>query len=125
MINRVILVGYLGKDPVYRDFNGTGVANLTLATSERVKGKDGQFRETTEWHRASFWGKQADMCRDNLKKGDLVAVEGAIRTRNYEDRSGAKKTSTEIRGDRIQIVQKSGGGSREERIEEMQDDIPW
>ena len=105
-VNKVILIGHLGADPEMRYLpNGDAVANLRLATSEKFKDKaTGESKDLTEWHRISFFGKTADICGQYLKKGGLIFVEGSIRTRKYTDKDGIEKYSTEIRGDRMQML---------------------
>ena len=104
-INKVILVGHLGADPELRYLpSGDAVANLRLATSDTWKDKDGNKQEATEWHRVSFFGRQAEVCGQYLKKGSLIYVEGAIRTRKWQDKDGQDRYSTEIRGDRMQML---------------------
>lgn len=104
-VNKVILVGNLGADPEMRYLpSGEAVANLRLATTDTWKDKDGNKQEATEWHRVSFFGRQAEVCGQYLKKGSQIYVEGAIRTRKYTDKDGQEKYATEIRGDRMQML---------------------
>ncbi len=111
-VNKVILVGNLGRDPEMRYLpSGEAVANLALATTDKYKDKSGQLVEQTEWHRISFFGRTAEVCGQYLKKGSQVYVEGSIRTRKYTDKEGIEKYATEIRGDRMQMLGgRSGGG---------------
>lgn len=110
-VNKVILVGSLGRDPELRYLqSGEAVANLSLATSEKYKDKQGQQQEATEWHRISFFGRLAEVCGQYLKKGSLVYVDGSIRTRKYQ-KDGVDHYATEIRGDRMQML---GGPSDEQ-----------
>ncbi|MHB1353506.1 MAG: single-stranded DNA-binding protein [Thiobacillus sp.] len=111
-VNKVILVGNLGRDPEMRYLpSGEAVANLAIATTDKYKDKSGQMVEQTEWHRVSFFGRTAEVCGQYLKKGSQVYVEGAIRTRKYTDKEGVEKYATEIRGDRMQMLgSRSGGG---------------
>jgi single-strand DNA-binding protein len=111
-VNKVILVGNLGRDPEMRYLpSGEAVANLAIATTDKYKDKTGQMVEQTEWHRVSFFGRTAEVCGQYLKKGSQVYVEGSIRTRKYTDKEGIEKYATEIRGDRMQMLgSKSGGG---------------
>jgi single-strand DNA-binding protein len=111
-VNKVILVGNLGRDPEMRYLpSGEAVANLAIATTDKYKDKTGQMVEQTEWHRVSFFGRTAEVCGQYLKKGSQVYVEGSIRTRKYTDKEGVEKYATEIRGDRMQMLgSKSGGG---------------
>lgn len=108
-VNKVILVGNLGRDPEIRHMpSGEAVANLTVATTDKYKDKSGQMVEQTEWHRVSFFGRTAEVCGDYLAKGSQIYVEGSIRTRKYTDKEGVEKYSTEIRGDRMQMLGKNG-----------------
>ena len=111
-VNKVILVGNLGRDPEMRYLpSGEAVANLAIATTDKYKDKTGQMVEQTEWHRVSFFGRTAEVCGQYLKKGSQVYVEGSIRTRKYTDKEGVEKYATEIRGDRMQMLGgRSGGG---------------
>jgi len=113
-VNKVILVGNLGADPEMRYLpSGEAVANLRLATTDTWKDKDGNKQEQTEWHRVSFFGRQAEVCGQYLKKGSQIYVEGSIRTRKYTDKDGVEKYATDIRGDRMQMLggrQGMGGG---------------
>ena len=118
--NKVILVGYLGKDPELRYTpSGAAVATFSLATSERFKGRDGQMQERTEWHNIVAWRNLAEICGKYLHKGKQVYIEGKIQTRSYDDRDGNKKYITEIVADQMQMLgragEESGGGYREQR----------
>ena len=104
-VNKVILVGNLGRDPEVRYLpSGEAVVNLALATTDSWKDKDGNKQEATEWHRVSFFGRQAEVCGQYLKKGSQIYVEGSIRTKKYTDKDGVEKFSTEIRGERMQML---------------------
>jgi single-strand DNA-binding protein len=104
-VNKVILVGNLGRDPEMRYLpSGEAVANLAIATTDKFKNKQGEMVEQTEWHRVSFFGRTAEVCGQYLKKGSQVYVEGSIRTRKYTDKEGIEKYATEIRGDRMQML---------------------
>jgi single-strand DNA-binding protein len=96
-VNKVILVGRLGRDPETR-FTGGGqaVANFSLATDETFKDKNGERQKRTEWHKITVWGKQAEIAQQYLKKGSLVYVEGRIQTREWQDKEGQKRTSFDI-----------------------------
>lgn len=110
-VNKVILVGNLGRDPEMRYLpSGEAVANLAIATTDKYKDKTGQMVEQTEWHRVSFFGRTAEVCGQYLKKGSQIYVEGSIRTRKYTDKEGVEKYATEIRGDRMQMLGGKGGG---------------
>jgi single-strand DNA-binding protein len=96
-VNKAILIGNLGRDPELRYTpNGQGVANFSLATNERWTDRDGKSQERTEWHRIVVWGKQAETCAQYLQKGRTVYVEGRLQTREWEDREGNKRQTTEI-----------------------------
>ena len=104
-VNKVILVGNLGADPEIRYLpSGEAVANIRIATTDTWKDKDGNKQEATEWHRISFFGRQAEVCGQYLKKGSQIYVEGSIRTRKWQDKEGQDRYSTEIRGDRMQML---------------------
>jgi len=97
-LNKVILIGNLGRDPEVRyTQNGTAVANFTLATNDVWTDKGGERQERTEWHRIVVWGKQAEIVREHLTKGKQVYVEGSIQTRQWDDREGNKRQTTEIK----------------------------
>lgn len=105
-INKVILVGHLGRDPEMRTFpSGDQICNVTVATSERWKDKQsGEMKEATEWHRVVFNGKLAEIAGAFLYKGSLVYLEGQIRTRKYNDKDGVEKYATDIRADKMQML---------------------
>lgn len=107
-VNKVILVGNLGKDPEIKTFDsGKKSASFSLATTESFKNKDGQKIENTEWHNIVVWGTLADICEKYLKKGSQIYLEGKIKTRTWEDKSGTKKYITEIFADTIQFLSKN------------------
>ncbi|HXK27259.1 MAG TPA: single-stranded DNA-binding protein [Candidatus Binatia bacterium] len=111
-VNKVILVGNLGKDPEVRFTNsGSAVARLSVATSEVWNDRDGNRQERTEWHNVVVWGKQGEHCGQYLAKGRQVYVEGSIRTRSYDDKSGNKRYVTEVVAQRVQFLG-GGGGTR-------------
>jgi single-strand DNA-binding protein len=110
-VNKVILIGNLGADPEVRYLpSGEAVANLRIATTDKYKDKNGDMQEATEWHRVSFFGRTAEVCSQYLKKGSQVYIEGSIRTRKWQDQSGQDRYSTEIRGDRMQMLGGRGAG---------------
>ncbi|AJC20935.1 single-stranded DNA-binding protein [Pandoraea pulmonicola] len=112
-VNKVILVGNLGADPEVRYMpSGDAVANIRLATTDRYKDKQsGEFKEMTEWHRVSFFGRLAEIVNEYLKKGSSVYIEGRIRTRKYQAQDGTDRYSTEIVADQMQMLGgRSGGG---------------
>ena len=105
-INKVIIVGNLGKDPEMRSFpSGDQVANVTIATTDKWKDKQtGEPKESTEWHRVVFNGRLAEIVGQYLRKGSQVYVEGSLRTRKWTDQSGVEKYTTEIRADQMQML---------------------
>lgn len=109
-VNKVILVGRLGKDPEIRSIpSGTSVAKFSLATDERFTDKAGEKQERTEWHNIVAWGKLAEICGQYLRKGKLVYIEGSIRTDSWDDKeSGQKKYRTEIIANTMQMLDKKG-----------------
>ncbi len=111
-VNKVILIGNLGKDPETRYLpSGDAVTNFSIATTEKWKSKSGEQQEHTEWHRISMFGKVAEIAGEYLKKGSPVYVEGRIRTRKWQDKEGQDKSTTEIVADRMQLLSSRGGGS--------------
>ena len=117
-VNKVILVGNLGRDPEIRYLpSGEPVANVTLATSSRYKSKTGEMVEETEWHRVTFFGKLAEIVGQYLKKGRSIYVEGRIKTRKYTDKDGIEKYATDIIANEMQML-----GSREGMGEPAGDD---
>ena len=114
-VNKVIIVGNLGRDPEMRTFpNGDKIANVTIATTDKWKDKQtGEMREATEWHRVVFSYRLAEIVEQYLRKGSQVYVEGSLRTRKYTDQAGIEKYSTDIRADNMQMLgsrQGQGGG---------------
>lgn len=116
-VNKVILVGRLGKDPELRYTpSGTAVATFTMATTENYKDREGQKQEKTEWHNIVAWRQLAEICGKFLHKGKQIYIEGKIQTRSYDDRDGNKRYITEIVVDQMQMLgskddgQQGGGG---------------
>ncbi|MFL6691493.1 MAG: single-stranded DNA-binding protein [Ramlibacter sp.] len=114
-VNKVIIVGNLGRDPEMRTFpSGDRVANVTIATTDKWKDKQsGEMKEATEWHRVVFNGRLAEIAGEYLRKGSQVYVEGSLRTRKWTDKDGIEKFTTEIRADQMQMLgsrQGMGGG---------------
>ena len=147
-LNKVHLIGNLGKDPEMRSFpSGDQVANVSLATTSRWKDKQsGEVKEQVEWHRLVFSGRLAEIAGQYLRKGSQIYVEGSIRTRKWTDQSGQDRYSTEIRVDQMQMLGGKGDGqqspttapahkpasnitaaevARAGGIEDMDDDIPF
>lgn len=119
-LNRVQLIGRLGRDPEVRNTASSVVANFSLATSERFKDRDGNQQEKTEWHKVVAWGKLAELARDYLTSGREVYVEGSIESREWTDKEGAKRTTVEIKARELVFLgsakdqgsEKSQGGGR-------------
>ena len=110
-VNKVILVGNLGRDAELRYTpGGAAVATLNLATTEVWNDKGGQRQEKTEWHRVILWGKQAETLQEYLTKGKQIYVEGRLQTRQWDDKDGNKKYTTEIKADRVTLLSSGGGG---------------
>jgi single-strand DNA-binding protein len=105
-VNKVIIVGNLGRDPEMRSFpSGDRVANVTIATTDKWKDKQsGEIKEATEWHRVVFNGRLAEIVGEYLRKGSQVYVEGSLRTRKWTDKDGIEKYTTEIRADQMQML---------------------
>ena len=111
-VNRVILVGNLGKDPEIRNLEGGAkVASFPLATSEKYTNRNGEKVDQTEWHNIQVWGKLADIVEQWMKKGQMVYVEGRLRTRTWEDKEKVKRYTTEIIADNIKML----GGKRDDQ----------
>src|SRR5438105_11492710 len=111
-VNKVILLGNLGRDPETRyTTGGDAVTNLNIATSEQWKDKSGEKQERTEWHRVVLFGRQAEIAGEYLKKGRSVYIEGRLQTRKYTDKDGVEKYSTEIVADRMQLLGGREGGA--------------
>ena len=122
-VNKVILIGNLGKDPETRYMpSGGAVTNITLATSESWKDKQsGQMQERTEWHRVVFFNKLAEIAGEYLKKGSKVYVEGSLRTRKWQGQDGQDRYTTEIVADQMQMLDsrgEGGSGGNYERAEQ-------
>ncbi len=110
-LNKVMLIGNLGRDPEVRfTQGGTPVANFTLATNERWTDQSGEKQEKTEWHRIVVWGKQAEIAGEYLRKGRQIYVEGSLQTREWTDRDGNKRYTTEVKALRFQML-----GGRDDR----------
>lgn len=119
-VNKVILVGNLGKDPELRyTASGTAVCNFSLATTERFKNRDGQQQDKTEWHNIVCWRQLAEICGKYLVKGKQIYIEGKLQTRKWEDRDGNPRYTTEIVADQMQMLGRAGddnsGGSYQRR----------
>ncbi len=105
MLNKVMLIGNVGKDPEVRHLeSGVSVTTLTLATTERYKDRNGEMKEQTEWHNVVLWRGLADIAERFVRKGSQIYIEGKIRSRSWEDQSGQKKYTTEIVADAMQLL---------------------
>ena len=138
-LNKVMLIGKLGKDPEVRfTASGQAVAGFSLATNEKFKNKSGEWEERTEWHNVTLWGKLAEIAGEYLSKGKLAYIEGRLQTRKWQDKSGNDRYTTEIVGDKLQLLSPKGDASRgfdaaphasaSDRMEEppfQDDDIPF
>ena len=108
-VNKVILIGHLGKDPdVRHSQSGATITSFSLATNETWNNKDGQREERTEWHRIVVFGKLADICGQYLKKGKQVFIEGRLQTRSWEDRDGNKRYTTEVVANNMTMLGRAG-----------------
>jgi single-strand DNA-binding protein len=126
-VNKVILVGNLGRDPETRYMpDGGAITNVSIATTDTWKDKNGDKQEKTEWHRVAFFGKLAEISGEYLKKGSQVYIEGRLQTRKWQDKDGQDKYTTEIVADRMQMLGRregmggsddGGGGGGYERSE--------
>jgi single-strand DNA-binding protein len=144
-VNKVIVVGNLGRDPEMRTFpSGDQIASVTIATTDKWKDKQsGEQKEATEWHRVVFNGRLAEIVGQYLRKGSQVYVEGSLRTRKYKDKDGIEKYATEIRADQMQMLGNKPDGAPAQRhaapakapadtpsprssgFDDMDDDIPF
>ncbi len=108
-VNKVILVGHLGGVPESRYTpSGSAVTNITMATNESWRKSDGETEEHTEWHRCVLWGKLAERAKEYLKKGQMIYLEGRLRTRNWEDKDGVKRYTTEVIADNFTMLGRKG-----------------
>jgi single-strand DNA-binding protein len=130
-INKVILVGRLGKDPEVRYTpSGDAVADVSLATTEFYKTKNGERTEKTEWHNLVMWRTQAEFAKEWLKKGQLVYVEGRLQTRKWEDKEGQKRSKTEIQVDQVTtlggfIGKDKNAGANNKAADKGDEEIPF
>jgi single-strand DNA-binding protein len=134
-LNKVMLIGNLGKDPELRYTNsGVAVATFSLATNETWKDQEGNVQERTEWHSVVAWRKLAEICGEWLKKGRRVYIEGKLRTREWEDKNGSKRKTTEVTADDMIMLDVKGNASgasadlppTETSLEsEPKDDLPF
>ena len=139
-LNRATILGNLGKDPEVRYTpEGTAIANVSVATTEKWKDKSGEQKEKTEWHRVSFFGKTAEAVGEYLKKGSRVYVEGKLSTRKWTDKAGVDHYTTEINATKMEMLDKKEGGDSGKShdseskapqktgtsFDDMDDDIPF
>jgi single-strand DNA-binding protein len=135
-INKVILIGKLGRDPELRyTASGKAVAKFSIATDEQWTGKDGEKEVRTEWHRIIAWGRLGEICGEYLKKGRQVYIEGRLQTRSWDDKEGNKRYTTEIVAQAMQMLDSGGKAGTassteekfpsEEPISIPEDDIPF
>ena len=121
-VNKVILVGNLGKDPELKyTSSGTAVCNFSMATTEKWTEKDGTKQEKTEWHNITLWAKQAEVAKEYLSKGDCVYIEGRLQTDKY-DKDGQTHYSTKIVADRMQFLPKGDNDKKSSKQESPPDD---
>lgn len=137
--NKVILIGNVGKDPEVRHLEtGTAVSSFTLATTERFRNKAGELQDQTEWHNIVCWRNLAELSEKYIKKGAQIFVEGKIRTRSWQDQTGAKRYTTEIVADNIRLLDRKGTvaaapaepvapvqGFSAPMVEDTSDDLPF
>ena len=130
-VNKVVLVGHLGGDPETRFTpSGAAVANFNIATNESWKDANGELQDKTEWHRCVMFGKSAELAGELLKKGQLVYMEGKLQTRNWEDKDGIKRYTTEVVCDMFTMLgRKMDTDSSQEATptsnSEEEDDLPF
>jgi len=111
-LNKAMIIGRLGQDPEVRyTQSNTAVATLSVATNERYKDSNGEWQERTEWHRVVAWGRLAEICQQYLKKGSQVYIEGPIQTRQWEDREGQKRYTTEIKALTMTMLDSKDAGN--------------
>ncbi|NOZ75357.1 MAG: single-stranded DNA-binding protein [FCB group bacterium] len=126
-INRVILVGHLGSDPETRFTTaGNAVATFNLATNESWKNSEGNYEDKTEWHRCVFFGKLAETAKDILQKGQLIYMEGRLRTRQWEDKDNVKRYTTEVVGEMFTMLgRRMNTASNDSNQSSGDDDLPF
>ncbi|MFO7798719.1 single-stranded DNA-binding protein [Rhodohalobacter sp.] len=144
-LNKVMIIGRLGADPDVRyTQSNAAVANMSVATTDRYKDRNGELQENTEWHRVVVWNRLAEICQEYLKKGSLVYFEGKLETRGWEDKEGQKRYTTEIKAFNMQMLDsrgdQSGGGAPQnssggktakasvdldDSFDDMDDDLPF
>lgn len=116
-LNKAMIIGRLGRDPEVRyTQGGQAVANFSIATDERWTDKSGEKNERTEWHKIVAWGRQAELAGEYLKKGRQVYVEGRLQTREYEDKEGIRRWSTEVVAQELQFLDSRGAGAQQDVV---------
>ncbi len=124
-VNKVILIGRLGKDPDLRYTpGGKAVASFTMATNERWSGQDGQKKESTTWHNIVAWGRTAEVLKEYLRKGSEVYIEGRIDNRSWDDKEGKKRYTSEVVVQNFQFVGSRGGAEQQPQGGSAPDDVP-
>ena len=128
-VNKVVLVGHLGGDPETRFTpSGTAVANFNLATNQTWRDANGELQDKTEWHRCVMFGKSAELAGELLKKGQLVYLEGKLQTRNWEDKEGVKRYTTEVVCDMFTMLVRrmdNSGQTNPVAAGDNEDDLPF
>ena len=110
-LNKVMLIGNLGKDPEVRyTTSGTAVASFSVATTDKIKNKSGEWEERTEWHNVTLWARLAEIAGEYLSKGKTVYIEGRLQTRKWQDKDGRDRYTTEIVGEKMQMLSAKGDG---------------
>ena len=123
MYNHIVLIGNTGKDPEVKDINGTKLAKISLATSERYKTKSGEMVDETQWHNLVFWGAQAGFVEQYVRKGQLISVTGKVIYNSYE-RDGEKKYFTEVKCDKLILMPKVSDVPKKESTDDI-DGMPF
>jgi len=126
MVNLVILVGRLGKDPEIRyTQDGAAICNFSIATSETRKDRNGEKKQMTEWHKIVAFRKLAEICNQFLQKGSLIYLEGSIHTRTWEDKDGNKRSTTEIRMDVMKMLGNTRSAGNSKTDSQGNGEAPW
>ena len=130
MLNKVMIIGRLGKDPEIRHTqNGTPVGSLSVATDESYTDRNGEKVSRTEWHRVSVFQRQAENCERFLSKGSMVCVEGSLQSRKWQDNNGVERTMTEIKASRVLFLSRKNNGEQQPQEEDFEpasvDEIPF
>jgi len=124
-LNKVLLIGNLGADPEIKYTpSGTAIANLRLATAESRKNSEGDWEDHTEWHRVVMFGRRAETCKDYLRKGSKIYIEGRLQTRSWDDQSGQKKYMTEVFGYQMIMLDSKGQGPSSDMQDQVEKTAP-